>query len=322
VPITHATPAGFCVSSKSRGEQPEIAEKYLELRFDVMMGGGEKYFIDRKDGRNMYQEFKQAGYHVVHDAAAMTATDATKPVLGVFAKDGLPYELDRKHDPELLKKVPSLAEMTAKAIALMKDHKNGFCLQVEGGKVDWAAHANDAPALIYDQVAFDEAIKVAIDFAEKDGNTLVVITTDHGNSNPGLYYGEKADKNFESLFTFKHTNDWILMGTKREDDSTNLIEKVKQYQGYALQSDQAQIIMNKYKDQSVDGVYNAYKLPFKEYASFASEHTSVAFGGTDHSADFTELAMFGPGSERLKPFMKNTNMHYFMLEVAEVENKF
>lgn len=322
VPITHATPAGFCVSSKSRGEQAEIAEKYLELKFDVMMGGGGKYFIDRKDGRNMYQEFGQAGYHVVMDKNEMAATSNKKPVLGVFAKDGLPYELDRLHDQESLNKVPSLAEMTSKAIELMKDHSAGFCLQVEGGKVDWAAHANDAPALIYDQVAFDHAIKVAIDFAEKDGNTLVVITTDHGNANPGLYYGDKADKNFESLFDFQHTNDWILMGTKKEDDLTSFIEKVKRYQGFTLTNDQANVILNRYKDQSDDGVYNEYKLPFKEYAVFSLEHTSVAFGGMDHSADFTELAMFGPGSERLKPFMKNTDMHYFMLEVAEVENKF
>ena len=322
VPITHATPAGFCVSSKSRGEQAEIAEKYLALRFDVMMGGGEKYFIDRKDGRDMYHEFKLAGYHVVNDKMSMTSTDNSKPLLGVFSKDGLPYELDRKHDQEMLSKVPSLAEMTAKAIELMKDHDNGFCLQVEGGKVDWAAHANDAPALIYDQIAFDHAIKVAIDFAEKDGNTLVVITTDHGNANPGLYYGEKADKNFESLFDFQHTNDWILMGTKKDDNAATFIEKVKRYQGFSLTMDQANVILNKYKEQSDDGVYNTYKLPFKEYAVFSSEHTSVAFGGMDHSADFVELAMFGPGSEKLKPFMKNTDMHYFMLEVAEVENKF
>jgi alkaline phosphatase len=322
VPITHATPAGFCITSKSRGEQAEIAEKYLDIRFDVMMGGGGKYFNDRTDGRDLYQEFSNAGYAVVKDKNAMTATNGSKPVLGVFSKDGLPYELDRMYDQELLSTVPSLAEMTTKAIALMKDHSNGFCLQVEGGKVDWAAHANDAPALIYDQVAFDQAVKVAIDFADKDGNTLVVITTDHGNANPGLYYGDKADKKFESLFDFQHTNDWILMGTTKEDDPTFFIEKVKRYQGFTLTNDQATVILNKYKDQSDDGVYNTYKLPFKEYAVFSSGHTSVAFGGMDHSADFTELAMFGPGSERLKPFMKNTDMHYFMLEVAEVENKF
>jgi len=322
VPITHATPAGFCVTLKSRNEQNEIAEKYLALRFDVMMGGGGKYFEDREDGRNMYEEFKSAGYSVVRSTSEMKMTTNSKPLLGVFDKDGLPFELDRLNDTEALAKVPSLAEMSQKAIDLMKDHKNGFCLQIEGGKVDWAAHSNDAAGLIYDQVAFDDAIKVAIDFAEKDGNTLVVITSDHGNANPGLYYGEKADQNFEKLFTFKHTNDWILMGFDKEASASTLADRVKSHQGYDLKEDQLAFILNKYKEQVSGGVYNSYKLPFKEYAQYQQEHTSVAFGSMEHSSDFTELAMFGPGSERMKPFMVNTDMHYFMLEVAEVENKF
>ncbi len=322
VPITHATPAGFCVTLKSRNEQNKIAEKYLALRFDVMMGGGGKYFEDREDGRNMYEEFKSAGYSVVRSTSEMKMTTNSKPLLGVFDKDGLPFELDRLNDTEALAKVPSLAEMSQKAIDLMKDHKNGFCLQIEGGKVDWAAHSNDAAGLIYDQVAFDDAIKVAIDFAEKDGNTLVVITSDHGNANPGLYYGEKADQNFEKLFTYKHTNDWILMGFDKEASASTLADRVKSHQGYDLKDDQLAFIINKYKKQASDGVYNSYKLPFKEYAQYQQEHTSVAFGSMEHSSDFTELAMFGPGSERMKPFMVNTDMHYFMLEVAEVENKF
>lgn len=322
VPITHATPAGFCVSSKSRGEQAEIAEKYLGLRFDVMMGGGGKYFVDRKDGRNMYDEFRAAGFAVVNTRSEMNVTNHSKPVLGVFDKEGLPYDLDRVNDPMLLEKVPSLAEMAQKAIDLMKDHKNGFCLQIEGGKVDWAAHANDAAGLIYDQVAFDDAVKVAIDFAEKDGNTLVIITSDHGNANPGLYYGEKADKSFDTIFSYKHTNDWILMGFDKDASASSLAERVESHQGYELKAEQLTFIINKYKEQVSEGVYNSYKLPFKEYAQFQQEHTAIAFGGMEHSADYTELAMFGPGSERMKPFMINTDMHYFMLEVAEVENKF
>ncbi|MFZ1582103.1 MAG: alkaline phosphatase, partial [Saprospiraceae bacterium] len=322
VPITHATPAGFCVSSKSRGEQAEIAEKYLQLRFDVMMGGGGKYFNARKDDRNMFDEFAKAGFSVVQSKDEMKSATNQKPVLGVFDKEGLPYELDRVNDPMIAAKVPSLADMASKAIDLMKDHKNGFCLQIEGGKVDWAAHANDAAALIYDQVAFDDAIKVAIDFAEKDGNTLVVITSDHGNANPGLYYGEKADKNFESLFSFKHTNDWILMGFERDASAASLADRVFANQNYQLTENQLAFIIEKYNEHNAEGVYNSYKLPFKEYAMYQAEHTSVAFGGMEHSADFTELAMFGPGSERMKPFMLNTDMHYFMLEVAEVENKF
>lgn len=322
VPITHATPAGFCVTSKTRGEQAEIAEQYLGLQFDVMMGGGAKYFNERKDGKNMFEAFASSGYAVVRDKPSMLALQNSKPVLGVFDKDGLPYEVDRQQDPALMNNIPSLAEMTAKAIELMQGHSNGFCLQVEGGKVDWAAHANDSAALIYDQIAFDHAIKVAIDFAEKEGNTLVVITTDHGNSNPGLFYGDKADKHFESLFSYIHSNEWILMGVKREDSPQTLIDKVKQYQGYELTAAQAQSIMVKYKDQSVDGVYNAYKLPFSEYATFQALHTSVAYGSNDHSADFVELCMFGPGSEQLNPFIINTDLHYFLLRVAEVANKF
>jgi len=322
VPITHATPAGFCVNQKTRGEQAEIAVKYLNLRFDVMMGGGEKHFIGRKDGRDMYNEFRNAGFQVVNTKTAMLAATSSAPVLGVFDKDGLPYEVDRVNDETLKAKVPSLAEMTEKAISLMKSHPAGFCLQVEGGKVDWAAHGNDAAALIYDQIAFDEAIKVAIDFAEKDGNTLVIITTDHGNSNPGLYYGDDADKNFARLFTFRHSNEFILQNMKIHDTTATLTEKVMASQGYSLTPEQAIFIMDKYKEQASEGVYNVYKLPFKEYAMYQAAHTSVAFGGMDHSGDYVELAMFGPGSEMLKPFMVNTEMHTFMLRAAEVENKF
>src|SRR5690606_920340 len=100
--------------------------------------------------------------------------------------------------------------MTQTAIRQMKDHPNGFVLQVEAGKVDWAAHANDVAALIHEQLQFDEAIKTAMNFAEKDGNTLVVITTDHGNADSGLIYGKYVDVHFDSLAKHKNTNKYIL----------------------------------------------------------------------------------------------------------------
>jgi alkaline phosphatase len=322
VPITHATPAGFCITAKTRNDQADIAEKYLPLKFDVMMGGGEKYFVNRKDGRNMYEEFRNAGYKVVNNKTDMSSCDNARPLLGVFDQDGLPYDLDRINDAQAKATIPSIAEMTSKAIALMKDHKRGFVLQVEGGKVDWAAHSNDAPALIYDQIAFDHAVKVAVDFAEKDGNTLVVITADHGNSNPGLYYGDKANSNFEKLFHYTHTNNWVLLGFKKDDPIHQLADRIQAHQGYVLPDDKIKFIFDKYKEQSDEGLYNEYKLPFKEYAQFQRDYTSVAFGGMEHTADYVELTMFGPGSERLKPFMRNVEMHTFLLEVAEVENKF
>ncbi|MBK9735149.1 MAG: alkaline phosphatase [Saprospiraceae bacterium] len=319
VPITHATPAGFCVNNKSRSSQPEIAIDYLKLRFDVMLGGGAKYFEDRDDDRNLVDEYISNGFAIIRDRSTLLAADNSKPIMGLFEKDGLPYEIDRLNDPTLMVKIPSLSEMTQKAIDLMKDHPQGFCMQVEGGKVDWAAHSNDAPALIYDQVAFDDAIKVAIDFAEKDENTLVIITTDHGNSNPGLFYGDKADSNFEKLFTVKHSNDHVLKGIKKGESPDDIVQKVKSAQNIELTVEQAQELKSKYLYMGGEDNYNPYKLPFELYGQMQAKHTSVAFGSMDHSADFVELTMFGPGSERLNPFVLNSDLHNFMLEIAEVD---
>lgn len=325
VPITHATPAGFCIASKSRNSQESIAEMYLDLKFDIMMGGGNNYFSaeSRKDKRNMYQEFSSKGFNVVKTRSEMLAADNSKPILGVFYDDGLPYSKDRESSKELTEKIPTLAEMAQRAIDKMKDHPKGFVLQIEAGKVDWAAHGNDIAGLIYDQVAHDEAVKVAIDFAEKDKNTLVIITTDHGNANPGIIYGKDANDNFDSIQKYKQTNDWILNGMGKETSVAQAIERVEYATGFALKEAEAKEILDFYSDIKMeDGLYNPKHLPFKKLSEIQKQHNSVGWISMDHSADYTELALFGPGSHLLKSFIKNTDLHYLMLQAAEVENKF
>src|SRR5690606_18220003 len=159
VAITHATPAGFCVSSKSRGSMESIAEEYLKLDFDVMLGGGNQYFASdkRKDKIDMYTRFQQKGYQVAKNRTELLAASPNNKILGVFGEDSLPYYIDRNNDEKLRTEIPTLAEMTQTAIDQMKNHKDGFVLQVESGKVDWAAHANDVGGLIHEQLAFDEA---------------------------------------------------------------------------------------------------------------------------------------------------------------------
>jgi alkaline phosphatase len=272
----------------------------------------------------MYAAFQKAGYQVAKTRSEMLAASDDKPILGVFFDDGLPYTIDRENIKDLANTIPTLAEMTQKAIDRMKNHKNGFVLQVEAGKVDWAAHANDIGGLLYDQIAFDEAVKIAIDFAEKDNETLVVITTDHGNANPGIIYGKNANSNFDSIQNFKHTNEWILNGFTPESTISQIIERVEFANGFALNTEEAQTIQSFYTglQKQEDGLYNYKNLPFKVFAEMQKNRTSVGWISMDHSADFTELALFGPGSEKLKPFIKNTDLHYFLLEAAEVENKF
>ena len=325
VPITHATPAGFCIASKSRNSQEAIAEMYLDLKFDIMMGGGDKFFSseNRKDKKDLYQDFISKGFNVVKNRAEMLSVDNSKPILGVFNADGLPYSKDRESSKELTTSTPTLAEMTARAIDKMKDHPNGFVLQVEAGKVDWAAHANDITGLIYDQVAHDEAIKVAIDFAEKDKNTLVIITTDHGNANPGLIYGKTVNENFDSIQNYKQTNDWILNGIGKETSISQTIERIEFATKLVLQESEAQEILSFYSSIKMeDGLYNPKHLPFKVLSEIQKKYNSVGWISMDHSSDYSELAMFGPGSELLNSFIKNTDLHYLMLQAAEVENKF
>ena len=326
VPITHATPAGFCVNSKSRGSQDEISLQYLDLGFDVMMGGGNKYFdaAMRKDKRDVYSDFAKKGYQVARTAAQMTSSSHDKPILGVFADDGLPYTADHLSDAKLKSEVPTLAQMTQKAIDRMKRHPKGFVLQVESGKVDWAAHANDIAGLLFDQAAFDDAVKVAMDFAKADGNTLVIVTTDHGNANPGVIYGKNADSNFDSVSKYRQTNEWVLNQVKPDFTPAKLRELVEYAQATAITDDEAKTLLGYYSglEKEEGGLYNYRKVPFKAFAEMQKKYNSVGWISMDHSADYVELAMYGPGSGLLKPFVKNTDLHYLMLAAAEVENKF
>ncbi len=318
VPITHATPAGFSVSTKSRGSQEDIATMYLDLKFDVMMGAGTEFFSPekRKDKRNLFTEFGSNGFQVAQNKAEMLNFKAGKPALGVFYTDGLPYSLDQVADANLISSIPTLADMTRKAIEQLSKNPNGFVLQVEGGKVDWGAHANDVGALLYDQIAFDEAISVAIEFAEKNHDTLVVITTDHGNASPGLIKSKNVDTCFDRIQKFKHTNEWVLFGIRKTDTPQQVIDRLFEAQGYAITKDEATELLSHYSDLDNDGIYNSYKLPFKRLAQIQQTYTSVGWSGMDHSGEFVELGMFGPGSEALPPFVKNIDLHNFMLKTT------
>ncbi|MGV3459641.1 MAG: alkaline phosphatase [Flavobacterium sp.] len=327
VPVTHATPAGFCVNNDSRSAMEDIAKDYLELGFDVMMGGGHKYFNadDRKDKTDMYARYRKAGWQVARTRSEMMAAANDKPLLGVFGnEEALPYSIDRANDKALTDTTPTLAEMAQRAIDRMKGHKNGFVLQIEAGKVDWGAHANDIAAVLYDQVAFDDAVKVAIDFAEKDKETLVIITTDHGNANPGVIYGKDANKNFDSIQKYTHTNEWILNTIKPNSTVAQVREIVEASNGTPISEVNAKSLLGFYTSdmRKEDGLYNYKKLPFKLFADMQKATNSVGWISMDHSADYVELALYGPGSELLKPFVKNTDLHYLMLQAAEVENKF
>lgn len=219
--ITHATPAGFASCTSSRDKATEIASQYLKGKVDLLLGGGAKFFDKtyRLDKRDMLKEFRDAGYMVMDKPAELAVAPTNKRWLGLFARSHLPFTVDHVRDPKLLSNVPTLATMTAAALRRLEGESR-FILQVEGGRVDHGCHNNDAAAALYDQIAFDEAIDVALEYQKRDPETLIVITTDHGNGNLALNgtgdgYGQSTWQ-FRNLRDVKQSFATMLKPLKRQ----------------------------------------------------------------------------------------------------------
>jgi alkaline phosphatase len=182
--ITHATPAGFASHVKLRNDEQAIAVQYLENRVNILLGGGKQYFLPqsnpiskRKDEQDLISRAKEIGYTFVETKKGMLAAE-TDYLLGLFASGALSF------NPE-----PSLAEMTQKAISIVSKCEKGFFLMIEGSQIDWAGHANDMDNTVLQTILFDEAVKVGLDFALKNKQTLVVVTADHECGGLGINGG-------------------------------------------------------------------------------------------------------------------------------------
>lgn len=323
VQITHATPAGFSVATEARGDQSKIAELYLERRYDVMLGGGTEYFHkdNRSDKRDLFGDFTNSGYTVATTRDELKKIGSPDgPVLGVFNKESIPYYIDHLNTADDLARVPTLAEMTDHALRMLSNNSNGFMVQIEGGKVDWAAHNNDAAGILYDQLAFDDAVGVALAFAEGRDDTLVVITSDHGNANPGLLSGSDANQKFERLLQFKHSNDWILEGLNASSTVNQIRERIEYANGQQISSTEAEALKAALEG-SYRTIYSPMQNPPEVLGAIMTNYTKVGFVGDNHTSDYVELAMVGAGMEDMPAFIKNTDLHYFLLQVAGVEVK-
>jgi alkaline phosphatase len=308
--VTHATPAGFAAQVPSRNEEPTIALQYLEAGIDVLLGGGGRFFdaAVREDGRDLFSAYAQSGYTVVRDADALRQHAGDTRVLGVFGNSHLPYSLDQRNDPDLKHTVPTLAAMMRGALGGLAGNPKGFILQVEAARVDHAAHSNDIGGLLYDQLAFDDAIAEATAFAEGRDDTLVIVTTDHGNANPALNaeYGRYGgtEKCFERLAAFKHTNSWILGGLSAGSTPVAIRGRVHEATGIALPDDDVDMLRRALREEHRDAYHVRSAAPIT-LGQLLSNHVSVGWTGTSHTTDHVELAAFGPGSELIPGFIRN-----------------
>lgn len=196
--ITHATPAATYSHICHRDGENTIAAQMvpggtgfntaLGDGVDVVFGGGLRHFLpkgstgsSRSDSRDLVAEMKKAGYSFAGSRADFDALPTSGKLLGLFTSSHMSYDLDRDSSKE-----PSLAEMTTRAIDQLKGNQNGMFLMVEGGRIDHALHETTARKALQDTVAFDNAIKAAIDKMQALDpglkNTLIVVTADHDHT--------------------------------------------------------------------------------------------------------------------------------------------
>ena len=191
--ITDATPAAFVAHVPSRKLQQEIAADYLKSDVDVFIGAGKEHFSDRKDGRNLIEELKKKNYQVLYDADEISKVKSGKLAGFLIERPALV----RGNEEE---------KTAMAAIQILKQNPKGFFLMIEGSKIDDGGHGNDLSVVISEMLDFDRVIGKVLDFAEKDGETLVVITADHETGGLTLTGGDMQTGKVEGKFsTGDHT---------------------------------------------------------------------------------------------------------------------
>lgn len=168
--ITHATPAAFYAHVKGRKQMDDIAYQLIKSDVDFFAAGGTDYFLRRADGINYFDSLIASGFMM--DTLSLEKQFAADKKYGfLMAPNAMPKMTEGRGD--------FLPNATLKALEYLSLNKNGFFLMVEGSQIDWAGHDNDSSYMIAEMLDFNKTVGIALDFAQKDGNTLVIVLADH-----------------------------------------------------------------------------------------------------------------------------------------------
>jgi alkaline phosphatase len=178
--ITHATPASYIAHQGSRGSYEDIAADFMKTDIDVFIGGGYKHFAQRKDKLDLTKELQAKGYQVLRNMDEIAKVKSGK-LAGLTA--------DEHNEVYPLRKM-NLPLSTKTALNILSQNKKGFFIMIEGSQIDFGGHANNTIYVVNEMLDFDRAIGQALEFAAKDGETLIVVTADHETGGMALVKGD------------------------------------------------------------------------------------------------------------------------------------
>lgn len=305
----HATPAATSAHIVKRSDYGNIALQMASHDLNVVFGGGcgilnnEIRSIVKNNGAALLE----------NDVEAFRKFEGNK-LWAIFDEDAMDFELDRDNNDE-----PSLSEMTSKAIEILSKDKNGFFLMVEGSKVDYGAHSKEPIEAITEFLEFDKAFGVALEFARKNKNTTIVVTSDHGNS--GITLGDADYKNYsekglDSMFVkIKNckataTKMVSLLQNCKEDEISRTFKK---WTGIDLtDSELSEMKKNMNRTEGdymkISDGWNIKKLISGIYTS----RTHIGFTSGKHTGEDVFLAVYSPDNVTPRGVITNTQLCEYM----------
>lgn len=242
--IQHATPASFIAHVKSRADYEPISLDFLKTDIDLFIGGGKKFFDRRvSDNRNLLDELKAKGYYVSdwNKEELKDIKPSMKQNLAYLTADNQPLTAEQGRDY-----LPTAAKLACKFLEKRSD--KGFFMMIEGSQIDWGGHAGNTNYIVNEMLDFDKTIGEVLDFARRDGNTLVIVTADHETGGFSLVKGSKwndikggfGDTKPDKAGSIYHTATWIpvfAFGPGAEEftgvyQNTAIFDKMKKLFGF------------------------------------------------------------------------------------------
>ncbi len=333
--LTHATPAGIYAHVKSRYMENEIALQLLKFEPTVALGGGLEYFLPksmggkRADGKNLIDAFKAAGYTVVFNRSQLMSvnTEKTKKLLGVFSKSHMAFEVDREHVKSDMDQ-PSLAEMTEVALKILDKNPKGFFLMVEGGRIDHACHEHDPKAEIMDTIAFDKAVRVALEFQKTHPDTLVIVTADHETGGMSVGRGTFYAANFTALKNINCSISYLDRLIEANPSKTEVEKLIEKLWHTKLSKEEEDLLFShnltsRVNDRSILMDFPRVNEYVKNWAGFAlakieSERAKIGWTSFAHTGVPVPVYAVGTDCQLFKGFYDNTGIYTRVLEAAGV----
>lgn len=311
VPINHATPSAFYAHNMSRHNYDSIAPWMLRAGYDFYAGGDVKGSNDTR--ALVYGKAQEQGYSIARGYNDYKKKAATAKKMMLYQENvstELPYAINR-NDKDL-----TLAEITAAGIDFLKGKsKNGFFMMIEGGKIDYAAHNDDAATVFHEVLDFDAAIAVAYEFYKKHKDeTLIIVTADHETG--GLVLGYRGDYslNLKALSTQKVSVERMIEILQAEKETTmdRVEQLVKENIGVEIRN----------KKATEEKITVDYKLA-KEIAYNAvydlNRNAALSWASGNHSGTFVPLFAIGKGAEEFNGIIDNTDIPKIIRRIAGIK---